>query len=192
MPDHRRLLRDHRGNAAVEFALIVALFLTLVFGIVEVSIALFEWENAEKATQLGARLAVVSAPAVALPAGNAKASAANFNGEPCRLGACQDFGTLTCANCGSATFDYIFARMQEVYPRLQPGDVSIEYSYAGLGFVGGPTVPAVTVRVNRPFDFIVLDSLLDLLAGGTSGFPSQIMNVKSATLTGEDLRTVNS
>jgi hypothetical protein len=75
--------------------------------------------------------------------------------------------------------------MQEVYPQLLPTEVTIQYQYAGLGFVGGPTWPAVTVTIARPFSFIVLDDLLALLAGGPVLAPV-IMNVKSATLTGED------
>ena len=46
----------------VEYSLIVSLLLVLTFGLVEFSLALFQWNSATKAVQAGARLAAVSAP----------------------------------------------------------------------------------------------------------------------------------
>ncbi len=187
-----RLLRDDRGASMVEFAIIALLFFVLVFGIIEIALALFQWKSADKATQLGARLAVVSGPAPAgFPTSNTKVDPTVSFGTPCRLGGCVDFGTFTCtaATCGGDAFGYIVGRMQDVYPWLEAADVTIRYSYAGLGFVGGPPAPAVRVEISRPFNFIALSGLVNALPGG-GGFPNMIMNVKSATLTGEDLRTV--
>lgn len=48
-----------RGVAAVEFALVAALFLTLLIGIMEMGRMLFYWNSAAEATRLGARIAVV-------------------------------------------------------------------------------------------------------------------------------------
>lgn len=48
-----------RGVAAVEFALVATVFLTLLFGIIEFSRITFYWNAATEATRLGARLAVV-------------------------------------------------------------------------------------------------------------------------------------
>lgn len=48
-----------RGQAAVEFALVSAIFLTLLIGVMEVSRVLFYLNTAAEATRLGARLAVV-------------------------------------------------------------------------------------------------------------------------------------
>ena len=45
--------------AAVEFALVAALFFTLLIGIMEMGRVLFYWNSAAEATRLGARLAVV-------------------------------------------------------------------------------------------------------------------------------------
>lgn len=52
-------LRRQRGVAAVEFALVITLLLTLLFGIIEFSRVTFYWNTATEATRLGARLAVV-------------------------------------------------------------------------------------------------------------------------------------
>lgn len=51
--------RRQRGVAAVEFALVAALFFTLLIGIMEMGRVLFYWNSAAEATRLGARLAVV-------------------------------------------------------------------------------------------------------------------------------------
>lgn len=48
-----------RGLAAVEFALIAAVFFTVLFGVVEMGRLLWTWNAAVEATRLGARLAVV-------------------------------------------------------------------------------------------------------------------------------------
>lgn len=48
-----------RGSVAVEFALIAAIFFTLLFGAMEMSRVLFYMNTASEATRLGARVAVV-------------------------------------------------------------------------------------------------------------------------------------
>jgi hypothetical protein len=50
---------SQHGVAAVEFALVIALFLTLLLGIMEMGRVLFYWNSAAEATRLGARMAVV-------------------------------------------------------------------------------------------------------------------------------------
>ncbi len=48
-----------QGVAAVEFALVAALFFTLLIGTMEMGRILFYWNSAAEATRLGARIAVV-------------------------------------------------------------------------------------------------------------------------------------
>ncbi|VVE49314.1 flp pilus assembly protein TadG [Pandoraea horticolens] len=48
-----------RGAAVVEFALVAALFITLLIGIMEFARILFYWNTAVEAARLGARVAVV-------------------------------------------------------------------------------------------------------------------------------------
>ncbi|HEX6963532.1 MAG TPA: TadE/TadG family type IV pilus assembly protein [Lacipirellula sp.] len=57
-----RLLRDEGGAALVEMSIVATMFLIVTFGLVEFSFALWQWNSASKATQLGARLAAVSDP----------------------------------------------------------------------------------------------------------------------------------
>jgi Flp pilus assembly protein TadG len=54
-----RSLGRQRGAAAVELALVAAIFLMLLIGIMETGRVLFYWNTAAEATRLGARLAVV-------------------------------------------------------------------------------------------------------------------------------------
>lgn len=51
--------RRQAGVAAIEFALVCALFFTLLIGMMEMGRMLFYWNSAGEATRLGARMAVV-------------------------------------------------------------------------------------------------------------------------------------
>ena len=55
----RPLLHRQAGVAAVEFALVSAIFFTMLLGVVEMGRLLWIWNAAVEATRLGARLAVV-------------------------------------------------------------------------------------------------------------------------------------
>ena len=57
-------LREHRGNAVVEMALIMPILLLLVFGITEFGRAWMTVNILQTASREGARLAVVTAPDV--------------------------------------------------------------------------------------------------------------------------------
>lgn len=52
-------LRRQTGVAAVEFALVSAIFFTMLLGVIEMGRLLWVWNAAVEATRLGARLAVV-------------------------------------------------------------------------------------------------------------------------------------
>ena len=56
------LIRDERGASAAEFALVLPLLLLLLFGIIDAGRLAWEFNRAEKATQVGARVAVVTDP----------------------------------------------------------------------------------------------------------------------------------
>ena len=56
----RPFLRDRSGAGAAEFALILPLFLLVLFGIIDAGRFAWAFNQAEKATQVGARLAVVT------------------------------------------------------------------------------------------------------------------------------------
>ena len=58
---HASIARRHRqhGAALVEFAIVAALFCTLLIGILEFGRVLFYWNTASEAVRLGARTAAV-------------------------------------------------------------------------------------------------------------------------------------
>jgi Flp pilus assembly protein TadG len=55
----KRLLREEKGAAAVEFAIVATLFFMLVFGIIDFGFAFHSWNNAVNAAREGARTAAV-------------------------------------------------------------------------------------------------------------------------------------
>lgn len=186
----KTLLKDASGAAMVEFTVVMMLLLVLTFGIVDFGNALFQWNSAEKATQAGARAATISDPVASELATFDCDNNSIALGTPCRNGG-DSFGTIVCSgsgpSCGggytfsAAAFNLILAPMQQMFPRLQPENVVVEYVDVGLGFAGrqGP-VPEIRVRLTGlTFEYVFLGSLL--------GFSSITMPDFRATLVGEDL-----
>ena len=200
---YRRFFRDAQGGVAVEFVTLMPAFVFLTFFIIEIGVALLWIGTVEKAAQLGARMAVVSDYAVTgLPTSGKNAIANGFlPGGNCKLvgqsqNPCVAFNSgnaLSCpGSCNPQGFDAIFNRMDAIASMLQPSNVAISYTYAGLGFAGGPIVPRVTVTVqNVPYDS-VMTSLLNrfyrLATGNQSAnLGMTLLPVITATFTGEDL-----
>ena len=196
-----RIWSREEGAAAVEFALVCIPLLAITIGIMEFAFALYQWNAAEKATQFGVRIAVVSNPvAGGLTDYDGSSEPGAVNGEsPMPDFATQvcNGATSTCTDNGDYPFNSsahsrILSKMQDVFPRITASNVVVEYRPIQLGFVGRPCgpVPSVTVRLqNMTFDFIVIDAILDLIEGGTP-LPSSIaMPSFKATMVGEDLNT---
>ena len=179
---------DVRGGTAVEFAMVVLLFVTLIFGALEFSRALWAWNQANKATQMGVRLAVVSdSVAAGLQDFDGLAFTGNGNAVPitavdpnpvvCTSAGCSGYGPKS-----DAAFDAIITRMRLAFPRILPENVIVEYRHIGLGFAGNPIgsdiAPAVTIRLQgMQFDFIT---------PALAGLVTLTMPEFTATLTGED------
>ena len=211
--DLRHLGAGEKGSATVELGLIAPMLFFLVMACIEMALALFQWNAAAKATQLGARAAIVSAPvAVGL---NQVAWNYTLAGEPCQdladggsTGACPQIN-VTCRGAASggtcdggatfsdAAFGRVYDRMRLAYPALQRENVAISYRSNGLGFVANPYGLPMTVTVSfvcGRFDFIVIDALVDWLTpltvpgcpGNQPGIP---MPSFAAGRTGEDYET---
>ncbi len=58
----RKLAADRGGSSAVENTIVFGVLIVLTIAIVEFSLALWQWNTAEKATELGVRYAVQSDP----------------------------------------------------------------------------------------------------------------------------------
>jgi Flp pilus assembly protein TadG len=175
-----RLVRNETAASAAEFALVLPLLLILLFGIIDVGRFMWEYNEAEKATQMGVRYAVVTDPALnglygysfatgasdLIPAGTTVPTA-NFTSATCTSSSCTCTST-TGGFCGatslnSTAFNNVATRMALMYPPIKPANVRIDYQNVGVGFSGnpdGPDVsPLVTVKLQglvfRPMTCVV-------------------------------------
>ncbi len=182
------LMVDRRGAAAVEFSFIAMLLIIAIFGIIDFSMAFWQWNSGEKATEFGVRRAAVSDPvATGLETFDCKTNNITW-GTFCSDPAAAKIPPILCdgalQSCkggyafSAAAFTAIVSRMQQVFVRLQPENVTVRYADSGLGFAGRPSdpVPLVTVCLqNMNFDTAMLGGIL--------------MPQFCATLTAEDMRT---
>lgn len=194
--------RNEDGLAA-EFALVVPLLLVFVLGTIDIGLYAFRINQAEKATQMGARWAAVTSP---LATGLEGQSLVNYNtgtgtvqqGDRVPL---LDFkiictGTTTTCTCsgsnclsGSYTRDAgaygnLRDRMQRILPAIRDANMQVEYSGSGLGFAGDPNgpdlAPLITVRlVNMQYPSVVLSPL-----GVTTDLPDFAYSLTAEDLSG--------
>ena len=181
---------DQRGGSAAEFTMVVVVFLVLVFGAIDFGRALWEWNQAAKATQYGARMAIVTNMVAAGLQTFDGLPSAGGNGDPvpitaispnpvtCNSSGCDGYGPLD-----AAAFSAIVARMKEIFRRVEEANVVIEYRHIGLGFAGNPfgpdIVPAVTVKLR--------DMTFRFMTPGLAGLADISMPEFATTLTGEDM-----
>lgn len=157
----RRLWEERSGSSAAEFALVLPLLLLLLFGIIDVGRYMWAINRAEKAAQMGVRMAVVT-DYVSSSIGNdyvGQCSTPLTQGDPIPAGC---FSTITCSkpssvSCTTGTanttaFDRISTRMKLFMPEVKDSNVQIIYSASGLGYAGDPNgpdlAPLVTVRLS--------------------------------------------
>ena len=191
------LFRDRSAASAAEFAMVLPLLLLFLLGIIDAGRFMWEYNRAEKATQMGARYAVATN---LVPDGlddySFSIEDGILAGEPVPTAnfdhtICDDTDCATCVGggvCGEITYDptafgEIVGWMNNFYPRITNGNVEIEYKNVGLGFAGDPAgsdvAPMVTVRlINMQFQPITGF----FLGGVTIDMPDF-----RASLTGEDL-----
>lgn len=157
-------VRDDRGATAAEFAMVLPLLLLFLLGILDVGRLMWEYNRAEKATQMGARYAVVTEM---VPSGLETYSfalsdgilagepvpAANFTSAECNTTNCSPCTGSVCGSIGydAAAFDAIVEAMNDMYPAITDANVRVEYRNIGLGYAGDPNgpdvAPLVTVRL---------------------------------------------
>lgn len=164
------LLRDGRASSAAEFALVLPLLLIFLMGTVDVGRLLWTWNQAEKATQMGVRYAVVTTPvSLGLQNYNFVGTGGVIPGEavPTTL-----FGSITCTstNCNTCTgtacsqngfkntdttaFPALVTVMKRYYPGITDNTkVLVTYANSGLGYAGDPNglavAPIVTVSLQN-------------------------------------------
>lgn len=168
----RTFLRDIRGAMAAEFALVLPIMLLFLFGIMDVGYYAWAINQGEKATQMGARWAVVAdlVPEELYDYSFA-ASGEVPQGTPVPQGLFPDV-TCTSAGCSdwgydATAFQSVVSCMQKFRATIRPEDVQIVYSWSGLGYSGDPNgpdvAPIVTIRLidteHRPLFGLLIGSV---------------------------------
>jgi hypothetical protein len=179
-----RLFRDRSASSAAEFALVLPLLLLLLFGIIDVGRFMWEYNEAEKATQMGARYAVVtdlvpaglSTYSFSLSDGIAQGTAvptANFDYAVCNDSDCSDCGGSVCGAIGydSTAFQNIVGRMTSFYPPITNANVEVEYRNIGLGFAGDPDGPDVSTLVTVRLKGLTFKPITTMLFGASFDMP---------------------
>lgn len=186
-----RAIRDDAGGTAAEYALLLPIILLFFFGIIDAGRYAWEFNKAEKATQSGARYAVVT-DLVADGLKNENYSFAVDGGIPQgTVVPISDFGGITCGSTGgtvscdcidssacdfgedadSDAFGNIVAEMQLIKPDISADDVVVEYLWSGLGFSGDPNGPDVAPLVNVRLQDMDFTPITLFLFDGTIPLP---------------------
>lgn len=198
----RTFFHNRDGAVMAEFALAGIFMIMLMMSVVELTSALWVWNSAAKAVQIGARLAAVSAP---VSSDLTTLTGLEGGAAP---GAAMPYFIRTCngatSSCSGGTYDAAAMNwivrgsdgvcgttvgvrgICDLYPRIQPQNVVITYEQTGMGFAGRPggPVPSITVKVqNLQFPTPVL--------GIFSGLVNLTMPPFQTTVSGEDLRSTS-
>ena len=212
-PAWRRLRRDRGGATAVEMAVVLLAVIMFTFGIMEFGIALWDYNRAEKATQIGARAAAVGSPVASDILTNEGKTASNSygaSGPPCSTGGDGFVGcdaivcsasdsagaTVSCTNYGGTTdaaaFQRILTAVRNYFPNVTGTNMIVEYepisndgTNSVLGFVGRPS-GAIVPMVTVRLTGLNYNFILINAFLGSNTIPMPGFN---ATLTAEDLNT---
>ena len=124
------LMRSDRAASAVEFAMVLPLLLLFLLGIIDVGRYMWALNTAEKATQMGARYAVVSDPVANVIktdfvnfgiAGGDPVPTATFSSAACDNAICTVIGAGGIDTSRNATaFDQIVTWMKKFDPGMPP------------------------------------------------------------------------
>lgn len=158
----RSLLHDNRAASAAEFAMVLPLFIILLFGIIDAGRYMWTVNRAEKAAQMGVRMAVVTDYVASTIGDDYLGQCSTPLGQGDAIPA-DCFSTITCSKpsssvtCSTGTadgdaFDTVLARMRLFMPEIAGSNVEIIYSPSGLGYAGNPNgpdlAPLVTVKLS--------------------------------------------
>lgn len=167
--------------------MVLPLLVLFLLGIVDAGRMMWTWNQAEKATQMGTRMAIVTDM---VPGGLFAYNYATTLGQGAPIPT-SAFGATTCSKPSTAVsctcttspcptltpinsmaFDAIVTRMTFILPMLDASNVSIDYENSGLGYAGDPNgpdvAPIVTVRLTgvkfTPLVFAVFGASITLPA----------------------------
>ena len=159
----RSFTKREDGTTMVEFAIVISLFLLIVFAILDFGRLGYTWVASEKAMQISARVAAVR-PAVCAgvpffhqrrtgdpglyPAGTMCRTNGGICVEPTPVPRCTLAGPFA-NDAGEDTADEIWNRVQPLLPsNVERNNIQLTYAYnRQLGFIGGPYVPMITAEL---------------------------------------------
>lgn len=200
-----RLLRDASGASAAEFGLVLPLFLVLLFGIIDAGRFMWEANEAEKATQVGARVAIVT-DVMSSGLRDEDYAGKNIGGTTLNEGdliPAAALGSVKCTSTGCTcetapcptnlgTFNttvftnVLVTRMKRMYPSIKPENVEIRYRGSGLGVAEAATGGSGTEQLE-------ISPLVTVTLTGVQFRPLTTFTLKtvtmpdfSTTLTAED------
>ena len=192
----RARLRDESGASIVELAVVLPLFLLILFALLDFGRFAFQYVLAQKGMQDAVRIAVVRAPVCGrdgsdnppLPLINMRADPDGNEplGQKCSEDdVCVAPDDVVCSlaapeGAGQATADEIWeehiAPLMPLAPLMPPGttrdNIRITYSFdPALGFLGGPYRPMVRAEiVDLEFEFVTpLSAIGNLAARANDG-----------------------
>jgi TadE-like protein len=199
MVRRQKFLKGEEGAVLVEGLLVLPILVLVMAAFVEFGFAMFQWNQTVKAVQIGARQLAVSDPILAdmaafdedltdLDAGVAVPAAIVTVSCGAGTTACDPtgMGRLISGSDGACDADLAgsVSGMCDFFPLLSEENVRVTYQRAGLGYVGRPSGPVLSITVetfDMSFDFLILDALL---GGNAIAMPRH-----SVTITSEDLST---
>lgn len=191
--------RQEEGSVLAEFAIVLPLFLILLMAVIDFGQIYLRWILAEKATAIAARIAVVRPPICpGVPTFNDRTQGIPKTspfGTACTesfFGLCEDPGTISCTGDDAVgdTFDSLFGAVADLLPApVGPENILFTYSFANLGFLGGPYVPLVSVELVGDVDVSFVTPLGPLLQAFNGGgvLENPRLPPMRATLPAEDL-----
>ncbi|HLH98091.1 MAG TPA: TadE/TadG family type IV pilus assembly protein [Xanthobacteraceae bacterium] len=174
----KSLIHDRRGAVLVEVTVVMSIMLVFILGSIDFLFALYQWNAASKAVQIGARIAAVSDP-VALGLDSLSAAVVSASVPPgspmpyfmitcdgasesctCNtVGACPGVGGYDAQAMNRLVFgrastscsdarSYYDAGMCDIFSRIRPENVQITYTQTGLGYAGRPGGPVPTITLS--------------------------------------------
>jgi Flp pilus assembly protein TadG len=171
-------IRDDGGAVLVEVTIVMTIMFVFILGSIEFLFAMFQWNAATKAVQIGARIAAVSDPVAsglrnlslgvvnaAVPPGSAMppftivCDGATESCSCVTVGTCPGVGAYDPAAMGTIVYgrgssscsdatSFYDTGMCDIFSRVTPANVVIVYTQTGLGYAGRPAGPVPTITLS--------------------------------------------
>jgi len=190
----RRFLHDQKGGSLVEYAFAIPMVIAILLAVIDFGHIYLRWILAEKATHHAARIVAVRPPVCpGVPEINERADPNGTErfGTSCAGGICTNPGTIACDGAGGdPTVDELFADIAPMLPGAPtPANLLFTYDFSGIGFLGGPYVPQVSVELqNLNVAYLTpFGELFRLYGAGGGAFGPLTLPPMRASMPGEDL-----